>query len=83
MPNPRTNCRSEGCTATATGGKGFCSRHYRKWKRGSMPKARFKTCRVDGCHKQMAARGRCAEHFARDYPGKTKAATEGAEAAAN
>jgi hypothetical protein len=46
-----------------------------------MPKARYDTCRAEGCKKRVAARGRCEEHFARDYPGK-KAAGGAAEAAA-
>jgi hypothetical protein len=39
-----------------------------------MPKGRYDTCRAEGCKKRVAARGRCEEHFARDYPGKKAAA---------
>lgn len=70
MPNRGTNCGQEGCSRPADGGKGYCARHYRAWKRGELPKARYKTCRGEGCHKRAVARGRCEEHFARDYPGK-------------
>jgi hypothetical protein len=73
MPSATTNCRNEGCSQPAKGGKGYCRRHYNAWKRGALPKARFKTCRVEGCHKRIAARGRCEEHVARDYPGKRPA----------
>lgn len=65
-----TTCKHEGCSAGADGGKGYCDRHYQAWKRGAMPKARYDTCRVEGCHKRVEARGRCPEHFQRDYPGK-------------
>ena len=78
MPNPSANCKQEACSKPATGGKGYCARHYAAWKRGQLPKARYKTCRVEGCRKKMASRGRCEEHFARDFPGKRPAAEEAA-----
>ncbi len=81
MPNSQAECRYEGCAAEADGGKGYCRRHYAAWKRGKLPKARFKTCRVEGCRQRIAQRGRCAEHLARDYPGKS-ASAPAAEAAA-
>ena len=70
MPNPSTGCRQAGCKRPADGGKGYCTRHYAAWKRGELPKRRYKTCRAEGCRKPIVARGRCEEHFARDYPGK-------------
>lgn len=84
MPNPTASCRKEGCAQKATGGKGYCTRHYAAWKRGTMPKARYDTCGAEGCHKAVHHRGRCEEHFARDYPGKKapEAAATAAPAAA-
>ena len=73
MSKPSMNCKFEGCGKPATGGKGYCARHYATWKRGKLPKARFKTCRVAGCRKRIVTRGRCQEHVARDYPGKQAA----------
>ena len=70
MPTPTATCKAEACSKTADGGKGYCRRHYAAWKRGGLPKARYKTCRAEGCKKRATGRGRCAEHFARDYPGK-------------
>jgi hypothetical protein len=75
MPNRSVNCKHEGCSKQADGGKGYCRRHYALWKRGSLPKARYKTCRIEGCRKRMVRRGRCEEHFARDFPGKRVAET--------
>ena len=46
MPSTH-NCRTTGCKQTANGGKGYCSRHYAAWKRGGLPKSRYKTCRVE------------------------------------
>lgn len=74
MSDTSASCRKEGCKRADDGGKGYCRIHYRAWKRGKLAKPRFKTCRVEGCRKRTAARGRCEEHFARDYPGKKTAA---------
>ena len=81
MPNPKGTCRHEGCGKPVDGGKGYCRRHYAAWKRGALAKARYKTCRAEGCRKRVVARGRCEEHFTRDYPGKR--APRAAEAGAS
>ena len=73
MAPSKEACKHDGCSRPASGGKGYCDRHYTAWKRGELPKARFDTCRAEGCHKRVFARGRCEEHFARDYPGKRAA----------
>ena len=74
MPNLSVACKHESCEKPVDGGKGYCARHYAAWKRGKLPKARYETCRVEGCRKPASARGRCTEHFGRDYPGKKRAA---------
>jgi len=63
-------CRVEGCSG-AVKGKRYCARHYRLWRKGRMPKPRYKTCHAEGCHKRLARRGLCAEHFAKEYGKKT------------
>ena len=73
VPNPSATCKHADCKQPAGGGKGYCRRHYAAWKRGELPKARYKICRVEGCRKRILARGRCEEHFARDHPGKRAA----------
>jgi hypothetical protein len=80
MPKPAETCKHAECDKPANGGKGYCRRHYAAWKRGDLPKPRYKTCHVEGCRKRQAARGRCQEHLARDHPGKRSA--RGTEAAA-
>jgi hypothetical protein len=75
MPSS-TPCKHTGCARSADGGKGYCKRHYAIWKRGGLPKSRYKTCCVEGCRKPIVARGRCEEHAARDYPGKRAAQVE-------
>ena len=54
-------CGIEGCKR-AYQAKGYCFFHYDKWKSGELPKARYKTCSKEGCHKKVAAHGLCAEH---------------------
>jgi hypothetical protein len=70
------NCKRESCKQPASGGKGYCRRHYAAWRRGELPKARYKTCRVEACRKPIKMRGRCEEHAVRDFPGKHPAAAE-------
>lgn len=60
MANKGT-CKAEGCEKEVVG-KGYCAGHYRKWRRGEMPKPRYKTCRTQGCRKKQVARGHCEEH---------------------
>lgn len=70
MPEVDT-CKKEGCKSSDSGGKGYCRRHYAAWRRGELAKPRRKSCKQDGCRKPMIDRGRCAEHLARDFPGKS------------
>lgn len=58
---PKGKCKFEGCERDATG-KGYCTGHYKKWRRGDLPKARYKTCSEEGCRKPRHVRARCAEH---------------------
>ncbi len=62
----RGTCKIEGCRG-AVQGKGYCARHYRQWRRGKLPKPRYKTCHAEGCRKPLLRRGLCAEHFAKEY----------------
>lgn len=70
MANKGT-CKAEGCEREVQG-KGYCDRHYRQWRRGKMPKPRYKSCHAEGCLKPQDRRGLCAEHLAKEY-GKGKA----------
>jgi hypothetical protein len=54
-------CKADSCEKEAVG-KGYCKRHYRLWKRGEMPKARYNTCVAEGCHGKVVQSMRCAEH---------------------
>ncbi len=42
--------------------KGYCFFHYRKWRRGELPHARYKTCSAPECRKPAVLHGRCEAH---------------------
>jgi hypothetical protein len=77
MANKGT-CKADGCQGDVRA-KGYCPRHYARWRKGKMPKPRYKSCHAENCHKPQARRGLCAEHFAKGFT-KAKPA-EGAAAA--
>lgn len=60
MANKGT-CKNDGCEKEVVG-KGYCIRHYKLWREGKLPKARFKTCCTEGCRKKQTAKGHCADH---------------------
>ena len=72
-------CKSDGC-AKEVRAKGYCDRHYRLWRKGKMPKARYSTCNAEACRKPRSRRGLCEEHYAKEY-GKKPAAPAAAAAA--
>ena len=67
---PARRCRMDGCKRPYRA-KGYCRTHYQAWRRGELPKARFKTCSRPECRKRVVAHGLCAEH-------QKKGAAEGA-----
>lgn len=77
MANKGT-CKTEGCEKEVQA-KGYCPRHYAKWRKGLLPKPRYKTCHEEGCRKRQERRGLCPEHYAKHY---TKAKAEAAAPAA-
>ncbi len=70
------SCKIEGCKRPYRA-KGYCNVHYRKWRRGELPKPRYKTCnqgskkRKKGekkeCLKPVFKRGLCEEHYNAKY----------------
>ena len=54
-------CKFEGCN-NAVVGKGYCARHYKKWRQGELPKGRYKICSHEGCRKPRKVRAMCEEH---------------------
>lgn len=54
-------CTIEKCKGTYRA-KGYCDRHYKKWRRGELPHSRYETCNQEGCRKKWFERGYCEEH---------------------
>ncbi len=68
------NCKFESCAREAAG-KGYCTRHYKQWRQGKLPKGRYKICTAEGCRKPRAATGsKCEEHAKKSAGGDGPAA---------
>ena len=68
-------CKHEGCEGNVTG-KGYCARHYKAWRRGTLPKARYKICTHEGCRKPRTIGSKCEEH-GRKVPAEAATAAAG------
>lgn len=66
-------CKFEGCEREAVG-KGYCAGHYKKWRQGALPKARYKICTEEGCRKPRHVRAKCVEHARKPAPAASPAA---------
>jgi hypothetical protein len=58
----KETCKIENCKQPVKG-KGYCVKHYRKWRQGEYGKARYKTCGEENCRKPCFAKGYCEEHY--------------------
>lgn len=56
------NCKAEKCKAEVRA-KGYCSRHFKKWRRGELPKPRYKICKEENCRKPLHREGYCEPHY--------------------
>lgn len=75
MANKGT-CKDEKCDKEVRA-KGYCDRHYRKWRKGLMGKPRHRICVEEGCRKPRSRKSLCAEHFEKKH-GKAAAETPAA-----
>ena len=71
-------CKAASCDKEVRA-KGYCDRHYRAWRKGTMGKPRHRSCNEKGCGKAPVRRGLCADHFAKR---RAKGTPEAPEAAA-
>jgi hypothetical protein len=60
-------CKASDCNREVVG-KGYCRKHYRLWKAGEMPKARYKICTAEKCRKPRVHGSLCEEHFKAQRP---------------
>jgi hypothetical protein len=76
-------CKAKDC-AREVFAKGYCRKHYRLWKAGEMPKARYKICTEEKCRKPRFRGSLCEAHYtaAHGKKGEAPAAASGAPAAA-
>ncbi len=73
-------CRAEGCGRAAVS-KRYCRKHYRLWRRGEMPKPRYKICSAENCRKPRFKGALCEQHWNAAH-GKAAAPAAPAPAAA-
>jgi hypothetical protein len=66
------SCKHEGCEKDVTG-KGYCAGHYKAWRRGELPKGRYKICTNEGCRKPRAVGSKCEEHGRKAPPAEAAA----------
>jgi len=78
---PIGNCKQDKCEGPVAG-KGYCKRHYRAWKLGKLPKARYKICTAEGCRKPRDTGSKCTEHVPVSRRAKAAAAAAEKKAAA-
>lgn len=57
----KQSCKAQDCAREAFA-KGYCRKHYRLWRRGEMPKARYKICTEEKCRKPRFRGSLCEEH---------------------
>lgn len=58
----KETCKAKDCNHEVIA-KGYCRKHFRLWKHGEMPKARYKICTAEKCRKRRFRGSLCEEHF--------------------
>jgi hypothetical protein len=58
----KETCKANDCAREVVG-KGYCRKHYRLWKAGEMPKARYKICTEEKCRKPRFHGSLCEAHY--------------------
>lgn len=71
-------CKANDCNREVIA-KGYCRKHFRLWKHGEMPKARYKICTAEKCRKPRYAGSLCEEHWtaSRGKPAEAPAQSAG------
>ncbi|MBI2608631.1 MAG: hypothetical protein HYW47_03405 [Deltaproteobacteria bacterium] len=58
----QTNCKIEKCSRPVRA-KGYCPRHFKKWRKGELPKPSYKICGQPDCRKPLFSKGYCEAHY--------------------
>jgi len=57
------SCKVEGCKRPYRA-KGYCNIHFRKWRRGEMPKKPYyRICSTENCRAETFKGGMCKQHY--------------------
>ncbi len=56
------NCKVDKCKNQVRA-KGYCPRHFKKWRQGELPKPRYKICKEENCRKPLYREGYCEPHY--------------------
>ncbi len=75
------NCKAKDCVREAIA-RHYCRMHYRLWRRGEMPKPRYKTCTEEKCRKPRFKGSLCEQHYQAKRGGSAAAAPASAAPAA-
>jgi hypothetical protein len=65
MAEPQ-NCKAKEC-ANEVVARGYCRKHYRLWKAGELPKARYKICTEEKCRKPRYRGSQCETHYKTEH----------------
>jgi hypothetical protein len=74
-------CKAAACAREVIA-KGYCRQHYRLWKAGEMPKARYKICTEEKCLKARFRGSLCETHYKAAHAKAAAAPAAGAAPAA-
>jgi len=80
MANKGT-CKAADCNREAVA-KHYCRMHYRLWRHGEMPKARYKICTAEKCRKPRFRGSLCQDHYTAAHGKKEEAKAPAAAPAA-
>lgn len=72
MADDKPICSVEGCDKEILNSRGWCSKHYQRWRKNGNPLlAKLvrtepgQVCKADRCGRAVSAKGLCANHYAR------------------
>lgn len=72
MADSQRICSVDGCGKPILNSRGWCSKHYQRWRRNGDPllaklirTEAGQVCKADGCEREVSAKGLCVNHYVR------------------